>query len=688
MNYKVSRISAISFGRVICGTASLMLLPLVALSQRETGSNLVRPALAERRVALSALSAVSQRTHLLGEYLLDQGFGTVAADTSGKSRDGMIRGGPTWVQNQGLDFRVAGQYIDLPPSANPVQSWQMAVYNPPYSSRIDHVGQAPVYSGFGSNPTLLCGSAAVNPCFLQSSYVTGSSSRFYALTDHTEAASFLSAGWHVVTFVCGTASNPAHIFYDAAEVSSYVVQGTNTCPVATGGNLQIAGSTYYQAFWTGRVAAAWLWDVPLSVADAQASAQAGLDLLTQRGIPLPYPNVQATTPLVIAGLDSRTAGAGAGLTDQTMWPSEMHLSDPTYQVINVARGGQTVYDEINQFNILYGLQYQPNTVPVIIVLWGGVNDFQFQTPQQIADNLHLAVQKAKAAGARIILSTEISSNGHDVARDQLNTILRAQALGWGADNLAELATDPILGADGASTNTAYFADGLHPNAAAEPHITAIMQNAVNELIGSSTTALSTSNAGSYQEQASDDYLRLTGTANQNVTLPDCTGYALPRSVTAGPGGANVTAYSGQSLSGTGMIAPNLIGQFTPIPGSAQTAGCSWQRTYSITGQARNAEQVGEGLNTATGSILPISVLFSYTGPVPVGQISVNVDGSNAALSGLTCVLKGQDTAALRNNCTVSFSAPTIAGSHTLTFSQGADGTYAAYTGTATITVVP
>ncbi len=107
----------------------------------------------------------------------------------------------------------------------------------------------------------------------------------------------------------------------------------------------------------------------------------------------------------------------------------------------------------------------------------------------MANALKCVVQKAKALG-RVVLATEISGTGSntDATRDALNAILRAQAFGWGVDNLADLATEPHLGPDGASANTACFPDNLHPGTACEPYITGVMQNAVNELLGSSETA--------------------------------------------------------------------------------------------------------------------------------------------------------------------------------------------------------
>jgi hypothetical protein len=180
-----------------------------------------------------------------------------------------------------------------------------------------------------------------------------------------------------------------------------------------------------------------------------------------------------------------------------------------------------------------------------------------------------------------VLATEISGAGAntDANRDAINTILRAQAFGWGVDNLADLATEPHVGPDGASANTACFPDNLHPNTTCEPYITAIMGNAINELLGSSETARNQTTAATYQEVAGDRFLDLTGSAAQSVTLPDCTGYSLPRQVlNLGAATASIGTANGQTLLGSATIAPGARAVLLPVPNKPGTAGCKWERT--------------------------------------------------------------------------------------------------------------
>lgn len=614
-----------------------------------------QPVLSSVPVSLTVTTALPmpERNNLLGEYLVNEGSGTVADDTSGNGNTGIIVGSPGWDGSADLNFTATdGQYISLPTAVNALQTWQILFYNPPFSSSVTSVGAAPVYQAPPGAESLLCGSNTSVPCFANNGYLTAQSSNFYAFnTDHTEAAPYLNAGWHVVTYICGSSQSAAHILYDGVEVGSYLTQGASTCPVATSGNYQLGGSSIYgksETTFVGRMAGAWAWSTALTVSEAQTAGQTALSFLQAKGIPLNYPSLNPTTPLILTGLDSRTAGAGEGNSSTKIWPFEMKLTDPSYKVINLANGGETVFDTVNEFSVLYKLQFVPQTVPVIIMLWGGVNDANFQSAQQIADNLHSLVLQSKALGARVILATDISATNKDANKNALNTILRAQAFGWGADNLADLATDPVLGADGASTDTTYFADGLHPNSTAETHVTAVMQDAVNELLGSTASAPTQVSTSTYEEVSGDDYLLLTGNLAQSIALPDCTGYTLPRQITAGSLPATVTTISGQTLSGSPVLTANTTAHFLTVPGSMASSGCSWQRTDSTTAIATNAGVTVASSNLALGDSTTLTAHVTAAGQDPSGSVTF-LDTFNSSTTTLGTVTLSGGSASLPYN---------------------------------------
>ena len=530
-----------------------------------------------------------QRANLLGEYLLNEGTGSVAHDTSGLHNDGAITGA-TWDGTADLNFTGTGEYVQLPAALNAAQAWQFAVYLPPYGT-----ATAPLPPGGGQTgnypfyPAVLCGTDTAHMCLIansttNSSYVI----RFDAFgTDGTESGEALTAGWHIVTVLCGSNVNgvvtKTRYLYDGAEVGSYINQGdAGTCPTPPSGNYQLGGSGVYDgnSYWHGKIAASWAWSTHLSITDGVAAAKSALDYIQQKGVQTVFRKLTNSAPQIVAGLDSRTYGLG--LTPTTVWPATMQLTDPSFTRVNLGFVGAQVQDICPQFDLLYGPYLNSTAGPSIVMLWGGINDMMrtTQTPRQIANSLHCLVSRAKATGARVVLATEIGGLANqettlDTGKDGLNAILRAEAYSWGVDNLADLATDVHLGADGASANTSCFPDDVHPGPTCEPYVTAVMQDAVNELIGSTETSRHTTGTASYSEVAGDRYLDLTGSSAQSVALPDCTGYTLRREVVnLGTATATITA---SGLVGTGTISAGTRGVFVPIPGPASTAGCHWER---------------------------------------------------------------------------------------------------------------
>ncbi len=531
------------------------------------------------------------RASLLGEYLLNEGAGTIAHDTSGRGNDATITG-PLWEGTQDLTFTAYSQeYVQVPTSLNATRSWQFAIYNPPNGGA--QIPLAPGYgdiTAFGVNPSLLCGTDTSHLCL--DAGTPGRSSEFSAFnTDGTQAGVPLGVGWHIVSLLCGSSTggvaSKTHILYDGLEVQSYVFQGdANTCPNPTSGNYQVGGSDVYTGtVFTGKVAAFWAWSEPLTLADGAAAARAALGYIQSKGVITQFGNAMNPTPLLLAGIDSRTAGFLLTNGSADSWVNQMSLNVP-FTRVNLGSNGQYAYDSCVQFSTVFGEQYPGHpSGPLVTVLWGGVNDIQFsnQNATQIAASLQCLAQTAKSYGSLVILATEISSySGNsrgDSTKNALDQIIRANALTWGVDDIADLATNPMLGADGASANTTCFSDGLHPTNQCEPLVTAIMQNSVNEVLGSTEAAPHATSASSYQEMAGDRFLQLTGLSVQTVSLPSCIGYSLPRRVTnVGVTSAVLTTLNGEVLTGSSSVDVNASATLTPIPGDLATGGCSWRRT--------------------------------------------------------------------------------------------------------------
>lgn len=539
------------------------------------------PAIWDVSIQPNSAVGIPERENLLAEYLLNEGKGTVAQDTSGSGNDGSISGA-AWEGTTDLNFATPGAYIQTPVPVNQANTWQFAIYSPPFGSAT--YPQPPGYGqpgDFGFNPSILCGTDTAHTCLVSTSYSGVKSFRLVPLfqPEPTEASTPLSAGWHIVTLVGGQNGQLDHYYFDGVEVS-YANQGSGLFMHPATGNYQIGGSSIYSGTWfVGKIAAVWAWSTSLTASEAQMASQSGWNYIKSKGAAPAYlPNTH-TTPLIIGGIDSRTAGLGLNLP----WIDNLVLTDPSYTTLNFGFPGATAFDHLAMFDALEGMQIATNTAPTIAIFWGGVNDFAAgMSSTTIANSLKGLVQKAKADGARVVLATEISSNSGgngDASKNALNTIIRSQAFSWGVDNIADLATIPQLGADGAYASTVYFADGLHPSDAGEAYITAVMSNAINELIGSTPANPHTSSASIYQEVAGDGYLNLIGTSAQTVMLPSCIGYLLQRQITNyGSKDAAVITVNGESLSGNTVLSAGATAVFAPAQGPLNKGGCSWIRS--------------------------------------------------------------------------------------------------------------
>jgi len=519
---------------------------------------------------VTAEVVMPQKSSLTFQYLLNEGTGAVANDSSGAGANGAIVGA-TWDGATDLSFSGSSQYVSIPTSASiATKTFLIAAY---FNTLASSGG------AFATNPSLLCGTASPMRCFIENSLFKAKSQRFYDYKgDHTESTDYVTPGWHIIGLSCG--SGPSHIYVDGAEVGGYVVQGSNGCGNVVSGNYQIGGSAYATgSWWFGKVAATWGWSTQLSAADISTASNNAMSYIVSKGAVLNVSPVPIYTPQVIGSIDSRTYGVGI-VTPANKWMLAMNLTDATYARTNLAVSGATIADACAMFGSMYKPYINPANGPTIMVVWGGVNDFGgSMTARLIANNLRCVVQKAKAAGARVIVATEISAyNGFDTMKNSLDPIIRQEAFSWGADNIADLATEPILGADNAYSDATYFLGGLHPNDAGEVYVTTVMQDAVNELIGSNATNHFSTAAATYQELAGDRFIDLTGTAAQTITLPSCLGYSLPRSIfNLGTTAGTVAPNGSETLKGSTALAVGSTAVFLPVPGATSTGGCSWSR---------------------------------------------------------------------------------------------------------------
>ena len=309
---------------------------------------------------------VVERPKLLAEYLLNEGAGSVAHDTSGMGNDGTISGA-IWEGSADLNFGNLFEYIQMPAAVNAARTFQLAVYFPVFGGGT--LPQAPGYGApnqFGANDSILCGTDSSQLCFTSSSVNGSKAYRFWAFnTDSTEAAVPVSPGWHIFTLICGSNNGgqvaKTHYLYDGTEVSGYIRQGdAGTCPVPTGGNYQIGGSSLnYYTWFLGKIGGAWAWSTPLTLAEASTAATSALNYIQSKGVVTSFSNMNAVTPQLIGGFDSRTYGAN--VSQALQWMNAISVSDPTYNRVNLGFPAQLSYDACNQFELTYGEQIPPNS---------------------------------------------------------------------------------------------------------------------------------------------------------------------------------------------------------------------------------------------------------------------------------------------------------------------------------------
>jgi lysophospholipase L1-like esterase len=98
-------------------------------------------------------------------------------------------------------------------------------------------------------------------------------------------------------------------------------------------------------------------------------------------------------------------------------------------------------------------------------------------------NLAAAADNLRSYGAKVVLHTVLPRSQapaiDDTVRGTANTAIRAM-VGVHCDAVADIASDATMGANGAATNTTYYADGVHPTDAGhillEPYVTAAINS--------------------------------------------------------------------------------------------------------------------------------------------------------------------------------------------------------------------
>jgi lysophospholipase L1-like esterase len=259
----------------------------------------------------------------------------------------------------------------------------------------------------------------------------------------------------------------------------------------------------------------------------------------------------------------------------------------TFDVVNYGLGNADSDDLFELFDAREATLYRHNAGRNVLRLWVGTNDVSThgRSPKQALEGIRAYCRKAKAAGFQTIVSDMISRTGNDTNMLALDALLTTQDTG--CDLLLDLASNPLLGAVGANTNTTYYqSDNTHLTQAGQQDLVAPAETRAIDLLehlkSSNTSATVTS--ATYTIADYDLYLPISPAANSvAATLPDCNYFTgLTRSIknlqSSGSNTVTVAPASGQLIDGLGSAitvangATLVLRQIVP---NRTTAGCTW-----------------------------------------------------------------------------------------------------------------
>ena len=524
-------------------------------------------------VSASGGATASQiSANLLARYALTDGSGA-PQDSSGNGNHATLPGGtanPAWT-SQGISCDGVAQYFN----STGTQTARTFVWASTETVPID--GPLPL------------GPTYVTPFGVADLSVTFGGNNYYGSHPGTNLGGSYAdlsndtlQGTHTFALTLGTnaSTDPNRFYVDGVETTYTGARGAGAghataayqvCGANSGYPSYFPGSIYYfEAFSDEKP--------PAQIAQ---ETNVVTQIVQSRGVKfktVPDPTIKS---LYIAVGDSLTDGEGVTPSSQYITPSD------TFDVVNEGLGNADTDDMLELFDAREAPLSRHNAGRNVLRLWAGTNDVSTRgrTAQQALGGIRAYCRKAKAAGFQTILSDMISRSGNDSNMLALNALLTTQDTG--CDLVLDLASNPLLGAVGASTNTTYFqGDAIHLTQAGQQNIVAPAEtraiNLLEHLGGANTSPTVT--AATYTMADYDLYLPVSPTANAvAVTLPDCNYFTgLTRSIknlqSSGTNAVTVAPAAGQLIDGSAAAitvangASLVLRQIVP---NRTTAGCTW-----------------------------------------------------------------------------------------------------------------
>lgn len=376
-------------------------------------------------------------------------------------------------------------------------------------------------------------------------------------------------GTNFYTLSMGTYDN----LYIGGSQVAYYQNAFSSAGLQTAGNYELGGTGTGNEF-LGQMYYALFYNRALSAAEVAQNAAYVEAVMAARGVPV-VGYSELSEPRLIAAGDSITQqppGLPVG------WPEDANfVLASAWEVANAGVSGYKTYDMYNNSTGIYLPLYDPSATRNTIVLFGGANNLGLSGE---AFERTLCIQ-AHGEGFSCVIVTALDQTGEDAEKNIFNNAIRSDWQKW-ADGFIDLAANPNLGADGASTNSTYFqADGVHPTQTGTDLIATIISRGINRIFGNTNFSLAMTYTATATQADVDQYVILGGSASaQTFTLETCQGFT-GQNVYASVTDANawtVAAAAGEQINGASSVTVSsgstLVLQ--SLLTSASTGGCSWK----------------------------------------------------------------------------------------------------------------
>jgi lysophospholipase L1-like esterase len=545
------------------------------------------------------------------DYNFLDGAGTTLTDNSGNGNNGTLGTGasaPTWT-NTGLAFNVP-QSVSLPASLNTSRTFYFAVY-------INTIPTAPAnFIIANGKPVLLSHSLDVSGFnivyFNHWDYGSGIFSlQTVANGTFPTYSNGTFAGFHVIAVTTGTGDGDLdHFYLDGVDVGSYGAQSSSAVALLSGN--YFLGSTNAGFFAGGGFIGTYYRAVFKTTEDSAATVAANsLSILREvqsRPVQTTPKQLPTAIPQLFAVGDSITYGLNTASPATQAWPANLTLvNQPAYAITNMGIPSETVTATAGSEPWRpFVQQCQTSGGPSVAIGFAGTNDIMgLHEPSNSAanDTAQIAytfsslmnwVSTMKKGGCKVFVGTMLSrgdttmpsGTSMDTAKDIYDAQILAQAVRLGADGVIDFAANPLVGADGASTNATYNSgDRIHPSAAGQLLLAAAASNTLNYYFGSNSSSPTIVTMATHTIASDEGYITASPTANQTLTLPDC----------IGPSGATYTVSNIQSAFAVGVVAGSAsqlinglaVGTVVPVPSNGSltfrdvpnlktVSGCHWE----------------------------------------------------------------------------------------------------------------